>query len=66
MRTASTMLRPDGEDNGVGRRVGDPGERVAVLTAHRLGSDEAVAELGGERVIEPFYRRRRATPLAPA
>jgi len=49
------MLRADADDllhvlrilrknHRVGRLIGDPGERVAVLLAHRLRGDNAIAE----------------------
>ncbi len=42
----------------VRRLVLDPGEGVAVLLAHRLRGDEAVAELGGERADRGLDRLR--------
>ena len=46
------VLARFGEDHGVGRRIGDPGQRVAVLLAHGLGGDDAIAESGGEIGVE--------------
>ena len=37
------------EHHCVGRLVADPGQRVAMLLAHGLRRDEAIADLGGER-----------------
>ena len=41
----------------VRRLVGDPGERIAVLLAHRLRGDDAIAEGRGE-----FARRSSRSP----
>ena len=60
MRTTSTTSCVSFDENdGVGRRVGEPGQRMAMLDAHRLGGDELVAETRGERVIERVDSLRR-------
>ena len=38
------LLRRLGEDHGVGRLAGDPGERVGMLLAERGSGREAIAE----------------------
>ena len=42
------VLAALGEQHRVGRRVGQPGQRMAVLDAHRLRGDDLVAEFGVE------------------
>ncbi len=55
-----------GEHHRVRRLVLEPGQRVAVRLADRLGSGEAVAETGGEIGIERGDRVARKAALALA
>ena len=55
-----------GEDHRVRRLVLEPGERVAVRLAYRLGGGEAIAETGGEIGIERGDRLARRAALALA
>ena len=60
------VLRAVGEHHRVGRRVVGPGQRVAMLTAHRLGGDEAVAEARREITGERCDCGGRKAALAAA
>jgi len=55
-----------GEDHGVRRLVLEPGQRVAMRLADRLGSGEAVAKTGGEIGIEGGDRVARKAAFALA
>src|SRR5262249_17517062 len=43
-------------DNGIGRLVGNPGDGIAMLLAHRLRCHNAIAEGGGESCNRFSYR----------
>ena len=61
-----TSSRDLGEHDRVRRLVLEPGQRVAVLAADRLGGGEAIAEARGEVGVEggDGFRREPALALA--
>jgi len=55
-----------GEQHRVGRRVGQPGQRMAVLLAHRLGGGDLVPEMRVEVGDERLDGRGRQRAFAAA